>query len=66
MRADPEPDKVLALAHREGAIPRSDANREDGSSGVHLLEAEARMLRVVPEQLVGAFGAKANGFWECR
>jgi hypothetical protein len=43
MRADPEPDDLVRVAHPEGTAGESDPHRVDRTTGVHLLEAKARM-----------------------
>ena len=56
MRADPEPDDVVAFAHAESAIVKAYANRVDGARRVDRLEAKARVTRVGSKESVGALG----------
>jgi hypothetical protein len=43
MRANPEPDDLVRVAHPEGTVGESDPHRVDRTTGVHELEAKARM-----------------------
>lgn len=52
VRADPEPDHVVPLAHSKRTIGEPHANREDRSVGVNLLEAKARVVGAFAEQLI--------------
>ena len=52
VRADPEPDHVVPLAHSKRTIGEPNANREDRSRGVDLLEAKARVVGILAEQLI--------------
>lgn len=41
VRADPEPDHVVAVTHTEGTVRETDSHREDGPRRVDLLESQA-------------------------
>ena len=53
VRADPEPDDLIAGANTERSIAEADRRRVDGTRGVHRLEAQARMRGVAREEPVG-------------
>jgi len=49
VRSDPEPDDVISVAHTQRSIPQPDPNGMDRARGVHLLEAQARVLGILPK-----------------
>ena len=51
--ADPEPNDDIAFDDAECAMPEPDPGGVDGPSRVYVLEAEASVLRVLPEAAVG-------------
>ncbi len=53
MRADPEPDHVILIPHRQRAIRQTHTSREDRARGVYLFEPKTGMKGIVPKQLVG-------------
>jgi hypothetical protein len=58
--ADPEPNDDVAFDDAECAMPESDPRRVDGPSRVHAFEAEASVLRVLPETPIGFTGPALN------
>ena len=60
VRADPEPDDVIAVENTQRAIVDADANRIDWAGRMDRLETEARMIGVGPEHLVRALSLRAN------
>ena len=56
MRPDPEPHDVLALAHTERPVPQADADRDNGTMWLNLLELKLRMERIGAEGPVGSSG----------
>ena len=50
VRADPEPDDVIARDDAKGPISEADANRVNRVAGVNALEAQARMSGVLQKQ----------------
>jgi hypothetical protein len=55
--ADPEPDDDVTLDDAEYAIPEPDAGGLDGACGVHALETETSVLRVLAESAIGFTGS---------
>jgi hypothetical protein len=53
VRADPEPDDILAITNTECPVCEADANRVDRAIWVNQLEPEAWVGRVAAEQCVG-------------
>ena len=49
MRADPEPDNIAVVLHREGSVVETYANRPEAAN---LLEMERRMVRIFPQDSV--------------
>ena len=61
MRTDPKPnDDVFLLAQRNSAVAAANASREHRLFLVNLLEVEARMVRVVDEELIRGAGLLTN------
>jgi hypothetical protein len=52
VRADPKPNDDIAFDNAERAIPEPDTDGVDRPSGVHVLEAEASVLRVLLEPAI--------------
>ena len=50
MGTDPKPRDLLVLDEPQGAILERDTSGVDGLTVVDLLEAQARMCRILPEQ----------------
>jgi hypothetical protein len=57
---DPELHGDLSIQNGERAIAEADASGIDGLSGMDLLEAEARVIRVALEALIRFSSAAAN------
>jgi len=57
---DPEPDGGLAIDDGKRAVPEPNACRKDGLRRVDVLEAEARMVRIVLEAAVSLTGTALN------
>jgi hypothetical protein len=53
VRADPEPNDDIVFDDSERAVPKPDAGGVNGSSLVHVLEAEASVVRVLLETAIG-------------
>jgi hypothetical protein len=53
VRADPEPDDDIVFDDAERAVPEADPSGVDGPSRVHVLEAEASVLRILLEAAIG-------------
>jgi hypothetical protein len=53
VRPDPEPEYHFSVPHRQRAVTEPYASRVDGPRGVHMLEPETRVLRIVAEEAVG-------------
>ena len=47
VRADPKPSDGVAVEHADGAVADADTGGVDGRIGVHALEVQARMGRVL-------------------
>jgi hypothetical protein len=62
MRADPEPEDVVALANPDRSIVQPDPSRENRSGQVDLPETQAPMLPILLEQGVRLPGLLANLF----
>ena len=60
MGTDPEPDGGLAIDDGKRAVPKPNACRKDGLRRVDVLEAEARMVRIVLEASVSLTGTALN------
>src|SRR5271157_4539152 len=60
MRADPEPEDIIAFPNPDRPIVQPDASREDRAGGMDLPETQARMMRILLEQRVGLPGLLAN------
>ena len=60
MRADPEPEDIIAFQNPDRPIVQPDASREDRAGGMDLPETQARMMRILLEQRVGLPGLLAN------
>ncbi len=54
MRPDPEPQDVLAITNTQRPVPQADANRENGTTRVNLLELKARMEWIDLERALGS------------
>ena len=63
VRADPEPNDDIAFDDADGAMPESHPRSVDWPRRVHVLEAEASMLRVLLETAVGFTGPPLNMIW---
>jgi len=61
VRSNPEPDDRVAIDECEGTVSESDASSIDRLSRVHLLETEARVVRIDSEAPIGFTGATLDG-----
>src|SRR5688500_2516740 len=66
MRANPEPDEILTLAHAEGAIAEPDTGRIDRTSLMYLLEAETRVRGILRQELICSAGLPVHVSWQAR
>lgn len=56
VRANPEPNDVITFTNTECAIAGADPGGANGPRGVDLLEPEAGVIRIVPENPIGFSG----------
>src|SRR5262249_13861191 len=64
VRADPEPHDDIAFDDAERAMPKSDPGGINRSNCVHMLEAEASVLRVLLETTIGFTSPPLNVVWK--
>ncbi len=60
MRADPEPDDVVALENAECPVMEADANGIVGAGRMNRLEAETRMIGIGTEEFIRVLSLRAN------
>lgn len=66
VRADPEPNHVLAVSRRQGSVPKANARGPDALDSLNWLESQAWMAGIRKEPSVCFARSLLNILWQSR